>query len=1175
MDNNDSGVPTLRSCLKATKVRSIDGKILGKDGKPMKPVRHVSMAEKENVSLDNCNISVDIGATNSVTFVDATNDVMGSVLAASRSDPNGMSSKAFSFASVVQNKVAKKVVKVKELQNSEKIGWALLHSLKQLQINTWCEDKYGLKRIQLHEEFFLFQFDTKEGMESVMEHGPWLIRRMPLMLNVWTPNTDLKKDDIKCAHLWVKLHHVPIVAYSEGRSTYARILIEVLADKDLMDSMVVAIPLCNGKGHTFATIDIEYEWRPPRCSVCEIFDHNLDKCPKTPKAETMAKVSEDGFTEVKRKKNKAKQNQNPRHIDGIRLTKPPPNFYYRKVEKGETSKMAAKDDKVKEKNKEQVDQMSKEGNVIPKAAASEVQLKNSFSSLGDGETDWEGDGPKLNVINESDSEDIDDELIMEASWNIRGLNFSPKQSEVRHVISENNLSICAILESHVLDSNLMKLCPYVFNHWNWTSNGNCCSKGTRIILGWNHNDVDIVVLNQDDQAIHVRVWLKLECKELFCTFVYAHNRYTQRRLLWENLRLHKHYVRDRPWCILGDFNAALFLHDSLVGNLNIDISMREFKECVEDLEVMDVQHSGLQFTWSQKPKGKEGLLKKIDRVMANLIFNEKFAGSHAIFKPYRISDHAPSVLRIPTVTKPKPKPFKFYNLITCNENFKKVVMDGWSMQISGFHMFRVAKKLKLLKKPLRKLLYDKAIREEEAMVLAAFNEACIMKEKFLKQIAKIDWLREGDSNSAYFQKSGEESSKIFLGQPGSTTGFCDNDLFQNSLEENVALEMTRMVTREEVKSALFSMGNEKSPGPDGFSAAFFKEAWDIVADDFVAAVCEFFTNGKILRELNHTIIALIPKVSSPTRVNDYRMLSCCNVIFKCISKIIANRIKESLKVLVSPNQSAFVLGRSIADNILLTQELMHNYHLDRGPPRCAFKVDIQKAYDTVDWGFLKNILAGFGFHTRMIGWIMECVTTTSFSVCINGSLHGFFKGKRGLRQGDPLSPYLFTLVMEILTLMLQRGVRNANSFTYHRYCSRMELINLCFADDLFLFAHGDTDSVRVIKEALVEFKEASGLVSSLPKSKAYFCNVINFTKLAILQILTFEEGCLPVKYLGVPLVTSRLVFRDCKELIEKVQARVDDWKNKFLSVAGRLQLIRSVLSSMHIYWASMFIMCKI
>ncbi|GKF66578.1 hypothetical protein Tco_0193095 [Tanacetum coccineum] len=126
--------------------------------------------------------------------------------------------------------------------------------------------------------------------------------------------------------------------------------------------------------------------------------------------------------------------------------------------------------------------------------------------------------------------------------------------------------------------------------------------------------------------------------------------------------------------------------------------------------------------------------------------------------------------------------------------------------------------------------------------------------------------------------------------------------------------------------------------------------------------------------------------------------------------------------------------------------------------------------------------------------------------------------------------------------MLQRGVRNAPAFTYHRYCSKLEFINLCFADDLFLFAHGDVDSVSVIKNALFEFKEASGLVPSLPKSTAYFCNVLNFTKIDILQTLPFEEGRLPVKYLGVPLVSSRLIFRDCKGLLEKVQARTDDWK---------------------------------
>ncbi|GKB00420.1 polypyrimidine tract-binding protein homolog 2 isoform X1, partial [Tanacetum coccineum] len=241
-----------------------------------------------------------------------------------------------------------------------------------------------------------------------------------------------------------------------------------------------------------------------------------------------------------------------------------------------------------------------------------------------------------------------------------------------------------------------------------------------------------------------------------------------------------------------------------------------------------------------------------------------------------------------------------------------------------------------------------------------------------------------------------------------------------------------------------------------------------------------------------------------------------NALVKIIAKY---EFKGSLMHLISPNQSAFVPGRSIADNILLTHELMHNYHLDRGVARCAFKVDIQKAYDTVDWGFLKSVTIWY----------------------------------RGLRQGDPLSPYLFTMVMEVLTLILRRKIRNSDDFRYHRFCEDLELINLCFADDLFLFSHGDDKSAKVIMEALNEFKFASGLVPSLPKSTAYFCNVLNYTKIAILQIMPFEEGSLPVKYLGVPLVPSRLVYKDCKELIEKVEGRINDWKNKSLSIAGKMR----------------------
>ncbi|GJZ14299.1 putative reverse transcriptase domain, reverse transcriptase zinc-binding domain protein [Tanacetum coccineum] len=169
---------------------------------------------------------------------------------------------------------------------------------------------------------------------------------------------------------------------------------------------------------------------------------------------------------------------------------------------------------------------------------------------------------------------------------------------------------------------------------------------------------------------------------------------------------------------------------------------------------------------------------------------------------------------------------------------------------------------------------------------------------------------------------------------------------------------------------------------------------------------------------------------------------------------------------------------------------------------------------------------------------MACVSSASFSLCINGDIHGYFNGKRGLRQGDPISPYLFTLVMEVLTLIIKCRVRLSDTFRYHNKCNELELINVCFADDLFIFIRGEVHSARLIMEALDEFQKASGLVPSIPKSTIYFCNVPNHIKNDILSIMPFAEGELPVKYLGVPLISSRLLNKDCKVLVEKVSNRI-------------------------------------
>ncbi|GJT49871.1 sodium/hydrogen exchanger 6 [Tanacetum coccineum] len=537
---------------------------------------------------------------------------------------------------------------------------------------------------------------------------------------------------------------------------------------------------------------------------------------------------------------------------------------------------------------------------------------------------------------------------------------------------------------------------------------------------------------------------------------------TRSRLLLDQWKIPSYYIvhdgssRDKPWVLLGDFNAALNLEDHSCGGYKPNIAMREFKECVQNIEVMDVNCTGLHFTWIQKPKGSNGILKNIDRIMGNLQFNDEFPGSFTIFQPYQILDHSPCVLRIP-------------------------------------------KEMDEIQKAIDKEPNNSDLRDEHAHYLLAFKEASLDEERFLRHKSKIQWLNAGDSNTAYFHRIvkskcarnriemvRDSSNILYEGNAvvgafvthyenfpcieGSNTPLVNQDLFYRVIDSHRAEFRVRDVTDTKFKDALFSMGDDKSPGPDGFTSAFFKKAWDVVGN---------------------------------------------------------------LDDLVSINQSAFVLGRRISDNILLTQDLMRNYHQRRGPPRCAFKVDIQKAYDTVDWAFLKSILIGFGFHYKMVDWIMTCVSTTSYSVCVKGDLHGWFRGKRGLRQGDPLSLYLFTLVIEILTLILQQKVYNFEVFQYHHLCEKQKIINLCFADDLFLFARGHSSSVDVIMQGLEEFKNVSGLVPSIPKSTAFFCNVPSALKASILNSMPFTEGFLPVRA-SVFILPARIIH-DLEKLMRAME----------------------------------------
>ncbi|KAJ9564337.1 hypothetical protein OSB04_000303 [Centaurea solstitialis] len=195
--------------------------------------------------------------------------------------------------------------------------------------------------------------------------------------------------------------------------------------------------------------------------------------------------------------------------------------------------------------------------------------------------------------------------------------------------------------------------------------------------------------------------------------------------------------------------------------------------------------------------------------------------------------------------------------------------------------------------------------------------------------------------------------------------------------------------------------------------------------------------------------------------------------------------------------------------------------------------------------------------------------TSSFSLAINGESVGFFKGARGLRQGDPLSPYLFTLVMEGFHMAMKHCIQLASdSFGFHAGCQALDISHLCFADDLFVFTSGDVASVDVLKRALDLFRSWSGMEPSLEKSEVFFANVPDDTKMAIINSLPFKAGVFPIRYLGVPLSPTRLKVTDFQPLLDKVISRIHNWKVKALSFAGRKLLISSVLQSLQLYWMS-------
>jgi hypothetical protein len=364
--------------------------------------------------------------------------------------------------------------------------------------------------------------------------------------------------------------------------------------------------------------------------------------------------------------------------------------------------------------------------------------------------------------------------------------------------------------------------------------------------------------------------------------------------------------------------------------------------------------------------------------------------------------------------------------------------------------------------------------------------------------------------------------------------------------------------------------NYKSPGPDGIKFGFYKDFWEDLRGDVMRFISEFHRNGKLSKGLNSTFIALIPKIDSPQRLNDFRSISLVGSLYKILAKVLANRLRLVIGSVVFEAQTTFVKSRQILDGVLIANEVVDEAQRSK-KDLLLFKVDFEKAYDSVDWDYLDDVMGKMAFPVLWRKWIRECVRTATASVLVNGSPTNEFPLERGLRQGDPLSPFLFLLAAEGLNVLMEAVVEQ-NLFTGYRVGQHdpVEVSHLQFADDTLLLGAKSWANVRALRAVLVLFETMSGLKVNFNKSMLVGVNISDSWLSEAASVLRCRVGKIHFLYLGLPIGGDprRLAFWD--PVVTRLKTRLSGWKSRFLSFGGRLVLLKSVLTSLPVYALSFF-----
>ena len=377
-------------------------------------------------------------------------------------------------------------------------------------------------------------------------------------------------------------------------------------------------------------------------------------------------------------------------------------------------------------------------------------------------------------------------------------------------------------------------------------------------------------------------------------------------------------------------------------------------------------------------------------------------------------------------------------------------------------------------------------------------------------------------------------------------------------------------SKEEIFVAILGLNGEKVLGPDGFPIASWSFSWEYVKDEVMDFFKEFYEK-KFVRSLNATFLVLIPKKGNVEDIKDYRPISLLGGLYKILAKVLANRLRRVIDKVVSPSQNAFMEGRQILDVTLIAKEAVDSM-LRRNDGGVVCKLDIEKAYDHLNWEFVLEVMRRKGFGQRLLSWISWCMSTASFSIIINGLRLVFSKARGVLGKGDPLSSYLFVLGMDIL----RRLINNAKEGNFLSGCKiggvgeeEQELSHLLYDDDTLLFCKDNPDHLTFIGWILMWFEALLRLKINLGKSEIFPIGGMENVE-ALTAVLGCKASLLPTMYLGLPLGPPHKSVGIWDPIEERFRRRLATWKLQYISKGGRVALIRSALSNLPIYFMSLF-----